>query len=220
MKDIFFTIITYMTGRWGYRLRYFFYKRKMKYLDPTAIIDVGVQIINPESISIGANTHIDRFTILVGGIPGKKDDREINYKENKNFPYSVGELIIGNNCHIAPMCLLSGIGGLWIGNNVTVSSSTKIYSHSHHYRSFIKPGDKKYAFGSYVPKDCQALISGPVVLEQNVGVAVNSMILPGVTIERESFVGIGSVVYKNVPTNNIVAGNPAKFIKLRFEESE
>jgi acetyltransferase-like isoleucine patch superfamily enzyme len=46
------------------------------------------------------------------------------------------------------------------------------------------------------------------------------MILPGVTIERDSFVGIGSVVHKDVSTNTIVAGNPAKFIKLRFEESE
>ena len=44
-------------------------------------------------------------------------------------------------------------------------------------------------------------------------IGVRSIILPGVTIGDEVIVGAGSVVTKDIPSNCIVAGNPAKIIK-------
>lgn len=41
----------------------------------------------------------------------------------------------------------------------------------------------------------------------------NSTILPGVTISDNVIVGAGSVVTKDIPSNVIVSGNPAKVIK-------
>ena len=41
----------------------------------------------------------------------------------------------------------------------------------------------------------------------------NVIILPGVTLGRNSVVGAGSIVTKSVADHNIVAGNPAKVIK-------
>jgi maltose O-acetyltransferase len=37
--------------------------------------------------------------------------------------------------------------------------------------------------------------------------------LPGITIGDNSIIAAGSVVTKDVPTNSIVAGNPAKILK-------
>lgn len=37
--------------------------------------------------------------------------------------------------------------------------------------------------------------------------------MPGITIGDEVVVGSGAVVTKDVPSNSIVAGNPAKIIK-------
>ena len=39
------------------------------------------------------------------------------------------------------------------------------------------------------------------------------MILPGVTVGRESVVGAGAVVTKDVPDRVVVAGVPARIIK-------
>jgi len=48
----------------------------------------------------------------------------------------------------------------------------------------------------------------------NVWIASNAIILPGVNIGNNSVVGAGAVVRKNVPANTIVGGVPAKKIGL------
>lgn len=58
-----------------------------------------------------------------------------------------------------------------------------------------------------------AIASSPVIVEDNVFIGARSIILKGVTIGRNSVVGAGSVVTKNVPPDSIVAGNPARIIK-------
>ena len=44
-----------------------------------------------------------------------------------------------------------------------------------------------------------------------------SIILPGVRLGDNVIVGAGSVVSREVPSNCIVAGNPAKIIKINIE---
>lgn len=55
--------------------------------------------------------------------------------------------------------------------------------------------------------------SAPVTLEENVWVGMNSLILKGVTIGKNSIVAAHSVVTKPVPENVLVGGIPAKIIK-------
>ena len=49
---------------------------------------------------------------------------------------------------------------------------------------------------------------------------MNATILPGVHIGDEVIVGAGSVVTKNVPSNVIVAGNPARIIRENIHMNE
>jgi len=43
-------------------------------------------------------------------------------------------------------------------------------------------------------------------------IGANSIIMPGIKIGDEVIVGSGAIVTKDVPSNSIVAGNPAKII--------
>jgi acetyltransferase-like isoleucine patch superfamily enzyme len=52
----------------------------------------------------------------------------------------------------------------------------------------------------------------------DVWIGRSSIVLSGVTIADGAVVGAGSVVTKNVPSYAIVAGNPAKFIRNRFDD--
>lgn len=57
-------------------------------------------------------------------------------------------------------------------------------------------------------------------VSDDVWIGHNAIILPSVnSIGRGSVVAAGSVVTKNVPPYSIVAGNPAKIIKTRFDAS-
>jgi len=57
------------------------------------------------------------------------------------------------------------------------------------------------------------------VLEENVWLATGVTVLAGVTIGRNSIIAAGSVVTKDIPSNVIAAGVPAKVVKQLAEES-
>ena len=53
----------------------------------------------------------------------------------------------------------------------------------------------------------------PVVIKRGAWIAINAVILPGVTIGENSIVSAGSVVSRDVPPYTIVGGSPARVIK-------
>ena len=51
-------------------------------------------------------------------------------------------------------------------------------------------------------------------------IGANAILMPGITIGDSVIVGAGAVVTKNVPSNTIVAGNPAKIIREGIETTK
>jgi galactoside O-acetyltransferase len=58
--------------------------------------------------------------------------------------------------------------------------------------------------------------NAPIFICENVWIGAHSVILKGVTIGENSIVSIGAVVTKDVPSNSVVAGNPAKIVKTKI----
>ena len=57
----------------------------------------------------------------------------------------------------------------------------------------------------------------PVKIEDGVWIGGGAIILPGVTIGRNSVIGAGSVVTRSIPANSLAVGNPCKVIKQLTE---
>ena len=53
----------------------------------------------------------------------------------------------------------------------------------------------------------------PVRIEDGVWIGGGVVILPGVTIGRNSVIGAGSVVTRSIPANCVAVGNPCRVIK-------
>ncbi len=60
-----------------------------------------------------------------------------------------------------------------------------------------------------------SLQTAPIVVGEDCFVGARAFILPGVTLGDRSIIGACSVVSKDVPADQIVAGQPAKLIRMR-----
>ncbi len=213
-NDIVKFFITYLPGPTGRKLRYLYWRGKFKKCGKNVIIDEGVIIQNPEWISIGDNVWIDKYCVLIAG-PVDLENINVKIKKNENFKYSYGELIIEDNIHIAPFCIIQAHGGVHIRKNSGFSSGVKVYSLSN------LPTDPKnlsnIVYFTPMDKSKSYYIIGPIVIEENTGIALNSIILPGITIYKNSFIAPNSLVLSDIPENSYASGNPAKKIKDRFK---
>jgi acetyltransferase-like isoleucine patch superfamily enzyme len=61
---------------------------------------------------------------------------------------------------------------------------------------------------------------GDIIVENDVWIGAKATIMSGVRVSNGSIVAAGSVVTKDVPPYAIVAGNPAKVVKYRFNEEQ
>lgn len=107
-------------------------------------------------------------------------------------------ILIGDNSGFSGT-VIAAAGSIKIGNNVLCGANTTITDYDWHG---LDP-DKR--FSPAEPK--------PIVIEDNVWLGLNSLVLKGVTIGRNSVIGANSVVTKDIPANVIAAGNPCKVIR-------
>ncbi len=219
ISDILLWLISDIPGRTGHRVRYLYWRRRLKSLGKNVKIEVGVYLNNPGFISIDDNCWIDRGVIILAGPDtSSRSRRKI---ANDDFPLSRGEVHIGKNVHVAPYSILSGIGGLYVSDNCSFSAGVRVYSLSHNYRSDEQPWNREVYFCSRVADEFQFLIEGPVYLAENVGVALNAVLLPGVSIGRDSFIAINSVVAGGrYEENSLLSGQPAEKTGLRYPSSK
>lgn len=151
------------------------------------------------------------------------------------FLRNKGNLIFGKNVRINSLYAANAIGGqtfmsikvrpgatLQIGNNVALSNSAIYCAHSITIEDdvFIG-GDCKiydtdfhsilYSERLAVPE--QGKRTAPVTIKKGVLLGTGSIVLKGITIGKKSVIGAGSVVSKDIPDNEIWAGNPIRFIK-------
>jgi acetyltransferase-like isoleucine patch superfamily enzyme len=104
---------------------------------------------------------------------------------------------IGKNTHVGQSVHIGGGGKVIIGQWCQIANNVIIATANHNMN-----GSLYYDNVSY--KD--------VVIGNNVWIAANCIILPGVTIGDNSVISAGAVVTKDVGPNSIAGGLPARFI--------
>lgn len=121
---------------------------------------------------------------------------------NRNVNFWVASLRMGDNIQINPNTCI--YGNVMIGNNVMIAPNCMIVSGNHGIDNSNEP---------MIVQKCTS--KGPIIVEDDVWIAANSVILDGVKISKGAVIGAGSVVTKNVPPMAIVCGNPARVLRYR-----
>jgi acetyltransferase-like isoleucine patch superfamily enzyme len=113
----------------------------------------------------------------------------------------------GENVSIHPMCYLEGEGGLTIGSDVSIAHGVTIMTTEHEYGVTgmkMRDAPVKHA---------------PVAIGDDVWIGAGVKILAGVTIGNHVVVGAGAVVTRDIPSNSLAVGIPARVIR-NLEDQE
>ena len=89
-----------------------------------------------------------------------------------------------------------------MGDNVRITEGVRFITHD---------GGVHVLRNLYNEKEID--VFGKITIGNNVHIGMNSIIMPGVTIGNNCVVGCGAVVTKNVESNSVVVGIPAKKIE-------
>lgn len=106
---------------------------------------------------------------------------------------------------------------LKIGSYTSIAESVEIFLGGHHRSDWITtyPFPAMVEEAKHVPN--YAVSRGDVVIGSDVWLCTNSIILSGVTVGHGAIVAAGAVVSRDIAPYSIVAGNPARHIRWRFD---
>jgi sugar O-acyltransferase (sialic acid O-acetyltransferase NeuD family) len=147
-----------------------------------------------------------KFVVAIGGEHGKvREEVSFSLESNNLVPFQAihktafiaDDVKIGKGCQIlvnSTICTKSTIG-----NYSIINTSSSI--------------DHECVIGNGVHIGPGAILAGCVDIEDYAFIGSNATILPRIRIGKNSIIGAGSVVTKDVPENSIVYGNPARIIK-------
>lgn len=123
-----------------------------------------------------------------------------NFTINQPFRCDYGENIhIGENFFANFNLTVLDEAEVRIGDNAFIGPNVSIYTACHPLDAAERNKQTEWAL--------------PVTIGNNVWLGGNVTIVPGVTIGDNCVIGAGSVVTRDIPSNTVAAGNPARVIK-------
>ena len=165
--------------------------------------------MNPNPNKIFPNRKIKTITNVKPAIKNKNiivgdftyfADTDFEKHVTHHYDFIGDKLIIGNFCQIA-----AGVNFVMNGANHQMNAVTT-------FPFYIFEGWKQK-----VPPLNKMPLKGDTIIGNDVWIGQNVTILPGVHIGDGAIIGLNSVVGSDVAPYTIVAGNPAKVIRKRFD---
>ena len=108
-------------------------------------------------------------------------------------------IFVGKGTYINFNCSFIDDGRITVGEGVLLGPSVTIATVGHPICPELRGRGYMY--------------TAPVTIEDNVWIGANVTICPGVTVGKNSVIGAGSVVTKDIPADTVAVGNPCRVLR-------
>lgn len=154
--------------------------------------------------------------------------KELLYDFNHARPSQAGEMLallgqllgaMGEGCWIEPPLYVNWGSRIALGDHVYANTGLTVIDDTFvNIGSHVMLGPRVTISAASHPVDPELRRQAyqydlPVVLEENVWVGAGATILPGVTIGKNSVIGAGSVVDRDIPPDVVAAGVPCRVLR-------
>jgi len=171
----------------------------------------GVELRNSSLCRFGNGVTLERGVIIDG-----LSEHLVVLSDNVSIgPYSLirsssavnvgAGMIIGRNSSCDAYSFFGAGGFVSIGENVIMGEHVSFHAETHNFER------------TDVPIRAQGVTMMPITVEDDCWIGANVTFLGGAYLARGSIVGAGAVVNKQYPPFSIIAGVPAKVLKMRGE---
>lgn len=193
-------------------LRGFFVRFFFKKVEGLLFVGKGADFKNRQFISVGKNVKFEPFCEIQGlsrnGIVmGDNVTIGRNVMIRPSSYYGVGNigdgLLIGNNSSIGPASYIGCAGKISIGNDVMIGPRVSFFAENHNFDS------------DNISIKSQGVTNKGIIVNDNCWIGSGAILLDGVEIGDGSVIAAGAIVTKSFPKNSVLAGVPAKIIKVR-----
>lgn len=149
-------------------------------------------------------TRMDHLRSVLGSSPEE-------FWVESPFYVEYGEMVeIGERTFLNRNCQIMDNHFVKIGKQVLIAPNVQILTASHPIRAderCVYPYPDAPEQMNFVNK------AAPITIGDNCWIGAGAIILPGVTIGDRTTIGAGSVVTKDIPSDCVAAGNPARVVK-------
>lgn len=170
-----------------------------KGIHPAAVVDVQGRAVLPD------NTILEPQAVIFVGPDGALELGENNILyPHCSIRIDRGWMRTGREVSFGPgVMIYEPRGGLEIGDYCMIAGGTAICGVQHGADSLD------------IPMRRQVSRSGKIVIEDDVWIGMRVVIMPGVTIGRQSIIGAGSLVNRDIPPRSIAWGTPCEVRETR-----
>jgi len=202
-----------LPGAIGLLLRKIFYRGLFKSAGKNVLFGRGLTIRHPAKITIGDNVVIDDYCVLDAkgeGNPGIRIGDNSFITRNTVLGCKNGSIEIGSGVSIGNNCIVHSIdeSSVKIGDNVVIAAYC-----------YIVGGGNYHSERLDMPIALQGTYSkGGIEIGDGVWLGASVKVLDGVRVGKDSIIGTGAVVNRDVPDFAVAVGAPAKVIKSRLPQ--
>jgi acetyltransferase-like isoleucine patch superfamily enzyme len=196
-----------LSGGLGFLLRKKLYPGLFRQSGRGLIIGRNVVIRHPANIELHDNVTIDDNSLVDGrgaGDDGLVIENNVIINRNCMLQAKDGPIRIKSRTTLGSNSVIISMAGVELGEAVLIAGNVYISAGNYHFDDKNKP-----------VMDQGAWSKGPIIIGDHVWIGTGAVILDGVTVGKGAIIGAGAVVTKDVPANAIVAGVPAKIIRIR-----